>query len=327
MAGARDHRSVAVIVPCYNGRATLAEAIESAIAQDHVVEILIVDDGSTDGSAAVAAGYGDRVRVLTGPNTGVSAARNRGIEASTAPLIQFLDADDIILPGAIAARVAALDASGGDVVVADWRDFCDDGARRLFAPPRSAPFDDLERDAELSCMTKFWAPPAAILYTRSIVDRAGWFRTDYRTLEDARFLFDVARVGARFTHLRHEGALYRIHAASKSRSDPTGFWVTALVKAIDVEAVWRAEGSFTETRRDGLADVYNGVVSGLFHAASPEFWPSLRTVEGKGVPLTRRNGLARTLARTIGLRGAVAITRSYSAARRRVSPARPAGFA
>jgi glycosyltransferase involved in cell wall biosynthesis len=316
-----------VIIPCYNGRATIPEAIESAIAQEHVAEIVVVDDGSSDGSAAAAARYGDRVRVLAGPNAGVSVARNRGIEATSAPFIQFLDADDILLPGTIAVRVRALASGGSDVVVADWSEFSDEEGRRVVARSRSAPFDDLASDAELSCMTKFWAPPAAILYRRSIVDRAGRFRTSYRTLEDARFLFDVARAGARFAHAPHDGAMYRVHPGSKSRSDPTGFWMTALAKAVDVEAVWRAEGSFSAERRDRLADVYNGVVGGLFQASSPEFWTALRTADAKGVPLTRKNRIARLLARGVGLPGAVGIARSYSAARRRVSQPRSADTA
>jgi glycosyltransferase involved in cell wall biosynthesis len=316
---------VAVVIPCFNGGATLREAIESALVQERVSEIVVVDDGSTDDSAAIAQGYGDRVRVLTGSNAGVSVARNRGIDSTSAPLIQFLDADDLLLPGTMASRVEAMTASGGDVVVSDWHDFRDEDGKRIVEAPRSAPFDDLVRDAELSCMTRFWAPPAAILYRRAIVERAGCFRPDHLTLEDARFLFDVARAGARFHHLEQPGALYRVHATSKSRSDPRGFWLTALRKAVDVEAQWRGDGTFSEFRRERLADVYNGAVWGLFQAASPDYRVALRTADEKGVPLTRKNRLARSLVRVLGMDAALRMTRIYSGSRRRLVAGRGEG--
>jgi len=322
MAAAQSVPSVAVVIPCFNGAATLGEAIASALAQEFVAEIVVVDDGSTDGSAGLAKSLGGKVRVLSGENAGVSAARNRGIAATSAPLIQFLDADDIMLPGTMALRVRSIVASGGDIVVTDWCDFRDEGTRRITEVVRSPPFDDLAVDAELSCMTRFWAPPAAILYTRDIVERAGRFRIDHRTLEDARFLYDVARAGARFEHARHLGALYRVHAGSKSRSDPVGFWLMALRKAVDVEEVWRGEGSFSDFRRHRLAEVYNGAVSGLFQAASPEYRTALAMADARGVPLSRKNRLTRLLARLTGLKVAVSATRFYSAARRRL-PGRP----
>lgn len=316
MEAQQPSRSVAVVIPCFNGAATIGEAIESALAQDAVTEIVVVDDGSTDGSAAIASGYGDRVRVITGANAGVSVARNRGIDASTAPLIQFLDADDILQPGTMALRVDAVLSSGADAVVTDWQDFRDERGARIVDPPRSAPFDDLARDAELSCMTRFWAPPAAILYRRPIVERAGRFRADYMTLEDARFLFDVAHAGAAFRHEAHPGALYRVHAGSKSRSDPTAFWLTALRKAVDVEAQWRSEGAFTDVRQERLADVYNDAAWGLFQAASGEYSVALRAADGRGVRLTPKNRIARTLVRFLGIDAALGLTRIYARSRR-----------
>lgn len=313
--------SVAVVIPCFNGAATVAETIESVLGQDRVADIVVVDDGSTDASAVIAAGYGDRVRVLTGANAGVSVARNRGIDATTAPFIQFLDADDILLPGTIARRLQAIAEPDVDVVVTDWHEFRDQDGKRIVDRQRAAPFDDLASDAELSCMTRFWAPPAAILYRRTIVERAGRFRPDHLTLEDARFLFDVARAKARFVRAPDAGALYRVHAASKSRSDPRGFWRTALRKAVEVEDLWRGEGSFSEVRRDRLAEVYNGAVWGLFQAASPDYWVALGTADEKGVPLTGKNRIARVLVRGMGLRPALRLTRIYSRSRRGLSSA------
>lgn len=87
---------VSVIIPTYNRAHVLAEAIDSALAQTVPAhEIIVVDDGSTDDSCAVLARYGDRIRVLSQPNGGVSAARNAGMRMATGDWIAFLDSDDL----------------------------------------------------------------------------------------------------------------------------------------------------------------------------------------------------------------------------------------
>lgn len=100
---------VAVVVPVRDGEHTLARAIRSLVAQQAVaLEIVVVDDGSTDQSASVAAGFGEPVRVLSQRWAGVSAARNAGAAASRSPLLAFVDADDEVEPGWAAAMAAAV---------------------------------------------------------------------------------------------------------------------------------------------------------------------------------------------------------------------------
>lgn len=88
--------SVSVIIPIFNSAKYLAEAIDSVLAQHYSpVEILVVDDGSSDHGPALASGYGLPVRVISIPHQGHPAARNAGVAASTGELIGFLDADDL----------------------------------------------------------------------------------------------------------------------------------------------------------------------------------------------------------------------------------------
>ena len=90
---------VSIIIPCWNAEDYVGEAIESALAQTYAnVEVIVIDDGSTDGSLEVIRSFGDRVRWETGPNRGACAARNRGLELSRGELIQFLDSDDLLFP-------------------------------------------------------------------------------------------------------------------------------------------------------------------------------------------------------------------------------------
>src|SRR6266851_8108880 len=88
----RSDAVICVVIPCFNAAETLPAAIESACTQDVAgVEIIVVDDGSTDTSLAIARRFEPLVRVVTGPNRGVSTARNRGIAGTRGAWIVFLD--------------------------------------------------------------------------------------------------------------------------------------------------------------------------------------------------------------------------------------------
>ncbi|MBC8164952.1 MAG: glycosyltransferase family 2 protein [Bryobacteraceae bacterium] len=108
---------VSVIVPLYNKRAWIERALHSIAAQTFTsIEVLVVDDGSTDGSGEVAASYPDsRFRVIRQENAGPGAARNRGLEEARAELVAFLDGDDEWLPDYLETSVAALEKMGPDV--------------------------------------------------------------------------------------------------------------------------------------------------------------------------------------------------------------------
>ena len=96
-----------VVIPVHDGADTISRAVRSVVAQNPSVRVVVVDDGSTDGSAQVAAEASDRVVVITQPCRGPGAARNRGVEASPADLVVVLDADDELLPGALNAFESA----------------------------------------------------------------------------------------------------------------------------------------------------------------------------------------------------------------------------
>jgi glycosyltransferase involved in cell wall biosynthesis len=97
-----------IVVTCYNYARYVGQAIESALAQTYAdVEIIAVNDGSTDGSGAVLASFGDRITLIEQVNRGQIAAANRGYAACRGDIVLFLDADDLLLPGALAAAAAA----------------------------------------------------------------------------------------------------------------------------------------------------------------------------------------------------------------------------
>ena len=99
-----------VVMPAYNVAEVIGEALDSLLngQTSEPFEIIVVDDGSTDATAAVVRGYGDRVRLLSQPNSGPASARNHGVRAARSDLILFLDADDRALPGRIARQIAIM---------------------------------------------------------------------------------------------------------------------------------------------------------------------------------------------------------------------------
>ena len=107
------HRTlISVVIPCYNQGHFLDEAVNSAVSTVYQVEVIVVDDGSTDETPAVAARCGG-VRYVRQENRGLAAARNRGLETATGDLVIFLDADDRLMPGGIDVGARALAANPG----------------------------------------------------------------------------------------------------------------------------------------------------------------------------------------------------------------------
>lgn len=103
---------VSVVIPVFNGAAYLAEAIESVCTQTHSTsEIIVVDDGSTDGTANLANKLANRIRYVFQENAGPAAAMNRGITTARGEFISFLSADDVWLPEKLAWQIAALKAN------------------------------------------------------------------------------------------------------------------------------------------------------------------------------------------------------------------------
>jgi glycosyltransferase involved in cell wall biosynthesis len=258
---------VSIIIPCYNAERFLAEALESAFFQSYpYAEIIVIDDGSTDRTAELIRAYGDRVQTDFGPHGGASAARNRGTALARGEFIQYLDADDFLTPDAVAHRVAALQKTGSDVAYSDWEklfetqsnvfEVCEHFAGRI---------EDVHPILEIALMTNFWAPPAALTYRRTIVEKIGGWKEWLPILEDTRFLQDAALAGGKFVHSPGVGARYRVHnGASLSRSGHVAF-VTALYRnACDLQAVFEARGGMSADERYVLTKQYYRAARSFF---------------------------------------------------------------
>jgi len=154
---------VSVIIPVFNGAKYLGAAIGSVRAQERGAdELIVVDDGSTDESAAIAAAAG--ATVIRQENAGAGVARNTGIEAATGDVIAFLDADDLWLPSKTALQTAELGRDAGVGIVV--------GQVVQFRGEPPSTFDGLER------LTGY--VPGAVLVRRKVFERIGPFDPQYR---------------------------------------------------------------------------------------------------------------------------------------------------
>jgi hypothetical protein len=160
---------------------------------------------------------------------------------------------------------------------------------------------------EVATATSVWATTAAILYRRDLVERIGGFRHDLPIIQDARFLFDAARHGARFAHAPHVGARYRISAGSLSRRDPARFWLDVLRNGEQIEGLWRSRGALAPNEARALAHIYDNAARGLFDASHPAYFDAVRRQRSVDHPPSLHSRIAAPLARVAGLKNARAL--------------------
>jgi glycosyltransferase involved in cell wall biosynthesis len=185
-----------VIIPCYNSASTLLQTLESAATQTvKEIEIIVVDDGSSDeGPARVAefAAADPRVRLLRQANSGVSTARNRGVQESRGKFIAFLDADDLWDPRYLethAQRFARDESLGVSFSVIRFID-AHGRASGQVSKPRLVGLDPAEILATNPCTTC-----SAIVVRRTTIEEVGAFDTALRRAEDQEWLFRVSVSG------------------------------------------------------------------------------------------------------------------------------------
>jgi len=192
--------TVAVVITCHNEEAYIEQAVRSVAAQtafDRVVEIIVIDDGSTDGSPVLLARLAqeiDCLRVLRTEGIGVAAARNTGIRGTTAPLIAFLDADDYWVPDKLERQLAAYATDDGRVglVYSDFVDFTrPDASDALLVTVRRFHADTPET---LAGYFVHDAPivPSTTLMRRSVFEDVGLFDERIRLGEDTEMFLRVA---------------------------------------------------------------------------------------------------------------------------------------
>ena len=201
-----------VIIPCYNQGRFLADAIESALRQTYSApEIIVVDDGSSDDAVAVAARY-PSVRCVRQENGGAPSARNRGLDASRGEFVVFLEADDRLLPHAVADGVESLCAHPNWAFVTGHVTVIDQQGSPAGTPAQS--HADGDQFLALLRSNYIWTP-GAVLYRRSALDAVGGF--DPAALGSADYDLNIRIASRSPIGCHHRVVLeYRQHGANMS---------------------------------------------------------------------------------------------------------------
>ena len=293
--------AISIIIPAFNAASTLATAISSA-RQIESLEIIVVDDGSTDDTLVIAQQCSPPVTVLTGPNQGVSAARNRGLSIASGEWVIFLDADDILLPGTLEKRLSTAGSIEADVVLCDWEReaVSSDGVASIEVSEFA--WDAYPNDSELRFLDH-WAPIHAFMCKRELVLRVGGFRVGQTLIEDGRLWFDLAHAGARIVRSQHVGCRYTFAPTSASNRDKDELARHIYENVCYVDGVWTAEGAMGADRRKVLADRYYGAALRFYAASDSRYWEAIAKAQRYGARPTRHTLLAFPVARVIGISG------------------------
>ena len=212
MAENQAQELVSVIVPCYQQGHFLAEAIESVRGQTYRNhEIIVVDDGSTDATAEVAARY-SQVRYIRQANGGASSARNHGVRESSGNYLVFLDADDRLLPPALETGVGALTARPGYAMAFGSCRRIDERGNLLPTFWRRLAADDYYLVFLRRC---YLYHPASVMFRRFICDEGARFNESLPTCSDYDFYLQVSRRWPVYCH-NEVVSEYRQHGGQKS---------------------------------------------------------------------------------------------------------------
>jgi hypothetical protein len=269
---------VSVIIPTFNRAATIARAVESVLQQTYrPLDLIVVDDGSTDGTAAILRAYGDSVTYVYQDNAGPSAARNRGFRQANGDFIAFLDSDDVWLATKLERQVNLLERAGDAVPCC----LCDTLMRTSHGVEQSAfqiAWMKLREPEGL------WLNPAAVLATRFVLfcqaalirrealRECGGFDERLWVMEDHDLALRLAVRGS-WAYLRDPlavwcGANDDLNLSVAARKNPPG---CIAVSSISIARCWSRRTFRTSTSES----IFNGICASPAGGCGPNSgWPT-----------------------------------------------------
>lgn len=201
-------RTVSILIPCYNAQQWIGQAINSALGQSYPhVEVIVVDDGSTDDSVAVIKSFDGLIHWETQPNQGGNPTRNRLLELSKGNWIQYLDSDDYLLPDKIEKQVAVLaQNSQADIIYSpSVFEYYDNQSSRQEVLPIPEPHDD-----PWVLLARWHLPQTGspLWRKQAIVDAGGW-KMDQPCCQEHELYLRLLMAGKTFVYCNHAGSVYR----------------------------------------------------------------------------------------------------------------------
>jgi glycosyltransferase involved in cell wall biosynthesis len=226
---------ISTIIPAYNRADLIGDTLRSILTQTRVPdEVIVVDDGSTDGTCDAVAAFGRAVTLLRQDNAGAGPARNAGFARARGEIIHFMDSDDIASRNAYAVAEAAI-AAGADMTYGPWLKTRFDGARLdpepvVFQQGPVPPGRPLDLLALLVDWVVVFQP---CFFRRGLLERAGPYRADLKPSEDSELLYRILRLAEAPVHTPESLVLYRVHPENQVSEthldrrmiDQANFWL------------------------------------------------------------------------------------------------------
>jgi GT2 family glycosyltransferase len=210
---------VTIGIPCYNAARWVRQAIQSALDQRGIEpEVIIVDDGSSDDSVAIAGAFGKRVNLIEGGHRGANHARNLVLRHAAGDWLQYLDADDYLEPEKVITQLRETrDGENADVLYSPvWVETCKpDGATRVAS--ESSP------EADIYTQWIRWQIPqtGGCLWRRESLERIGGWKEDQPCCQEHELYLRALQAGLRFVFAPTPGAVYRLWSEETlCRKDP-----------------------------------------------------------------------------------------------------------
>ncbi|NDJ76702.1 MAG: glycosyltransferase [Chloroflexi bacterium] len=263
---------VSIIIPAYNNRRTICDAVDSALAQTHPrCEIVVVDDGSTDGTRELLQErYGDRIQIIHQANAGPAAARNAGLWRAQGDYVNYLDGDDLLASTKIARCLEVIDQQQDSVIVYTGFQFvAADGVTPLPAETPPAPSGDIFCDLLLGSPITIHAP----LVPRQALIDVGGMNEDLQQSEDRDLWVRLAQEHD-FLYVDEPLTMYRLHD-----------------DALHVDVQQRLEGRLMALqlaryypKRQACYDdaTYDHLVAGTHHQLAVVYWQHGARVLARG---------------------------------------------
>jgi len=254
--------TVTVVIPAYNAEGWIAETIRTVLNQTHRnIEIVLVDDGSTDRTADVAAAalkQGEcSYRIFRQANMGAAGARNRGWQSADGELVQFLDADDLLEPQKIELqlkRTAELETA--DVIYSDWQKLIWFNECWKPSDPRTP---CIREDALADILSdRNFLQLSSLLFRTSTLKKVGGFDASHEPIEDVGLCVKIAMAGGRFAHAPSNGPLssYRDVPRSFSKMNHVRFIESSIKNAKLAEHYLRVNQRDAPRVVQAIVDVY-----------------------------------------------------------------------
>ena len=237
---------ISTIIPAYNRADLIGETLRSVLSQTRApAEVIVVDDGSTDGTPDVVAGFGKDVTLIRQVNAGAGPARNAGFARSTGEIIHFQDSDDVSSLNSYEVQAAAIE-TGADMTYGPWLKTRFQG--RCLQPERlvlqNGPVPDVGRIALDTLLLSWVTVLQPCLLRRSLVESVGPYRADLKPSEDTEMLYRITAAARNMVHTPASILLYRVHPENQVSQQ------NLAKRMIDQANLWMLLQRHAEARQD-----------------------------------------------------------------------------